>query len=135
VPAQAGLVLWVLLTHNTQQTPRITHSLSKSKIFIDDFCGGDMSLLGLLILIVIAAVTGAIGQTLAGYSLGGCLGSILVGFIGAFLGMWIANTLGLPEIFTIMVEGQAFPVVWSIIGSAILSFVFGLIGSRRRYYA
>lgn len=92
-----------------------------------------MSLVGFLILLVIAAVTGAIGQTLAGYSVGGCLASILIGFIGAFLGAWLAGQLGLPEIFTVVIDGEPFPVVWAIIGSAILAFIFGLIGSRRRY--
>jgi uncharacterized membrane protein YeaQ/YmgE (transglycosylase-associated protein family) len=92
-----------------------------------------MSLLGFLILLVIAAVAGSIGQALAGYSMGGCLVSTLIGFIGAFLGLWIARSLGLPEIFTITVEGEPFPVVWAIIGSAILALLFGLVTRRRVY--
>jgi len=43
-----------------------------------------MNLLGFVILFAIAAVAGAVGQSLAGYSLGGCLVSGIVGFIGAF---------------------------------------------------
>lgn len=92
-----------------------------------------MSLVGFLILLAIAAVTGALGQALAGYSVGGCLASILIGFIGAFVGTWLAGQLGLPEIFSVVIDGEAFPVVWAVIGSAILSFLFGLIGGRRRY--
>ena len=93
-----------------------------------------MSLVGFLILLVVAAITGAIGQSLAGYSIGGCLGSILLGFIGAFLGTWLAGQLGLPDIFTVVIDGEPFPLVWAIIGSAILSLLFGLIGGRRRRY-
>ena len=92
-----------------------------------------MSILGIIILVIIAAVAGAIGQALVGYSLGGFFASVLIGFIGAFLGMWIATQLGLPEVFSVTVDGQAFPVVWSIIGSAILSLLFGLVAPRRRY--
>jgi uncharacterized membrane protein YeaQ/YmgE (transglycosylase-associated protein family) len=50
-----------------------------------------MSLIGFLILLVIAALAGTLGQSLAGYSVGGCLISAVVGFIGAYLGMWIAR--------------------------------------------
>jgi uncharacterized membrane protein YeaQ/YmgE (transglycosylase-associated protein family) len=43
-----------------------------------------MTLIGFLVLLAIAAICGAIGQSLAGYDLGGCLVSIIVGFIGAY---------------------------------------------------
>ena len=86
-----------------------------------------MSLLGLLILLVIAAVCGSIGQSLAGYDLGGCLVSIVVGFIGAYLGMWVAGKLGLPELFAINVEGKPFPILWAIIGSALFTLIVALL--------
>jgi uncharacterized membrane protein YeaQ/YmgE (transglycosylase-associated protein family) len=93
-----------------------------------------MTLTGFLVLLVISAVAGALGQALAGYSIGGCLASILIGFVGAFLGLWIARHLGLPEFFSVVVDGESFPVVWAIIGSAILALIFGLFSRRRRYY-
>jgi uncharacterized membrane protein YeaQ/YmgE (transglycosylase-associated protein family) len=92
-----------------------------------------MTLLGFIVLLVIAAIAGTIGQALAGYSMGGCLVSILIGFIGAYLGMFLANSLGLPELFTINIDGQPFPLVWSIIGSTILALIFGLLTRRRAY--
>ncbi len=90
-----------------------------------------MTLLGFLVLLVVAALAGALGQAISGYSLGGCLMSILVGFVGAFLGLWLARQLGLPEWLTINIQGESFPLVWSIIGSAILSLILGLILRRR----
>ncbi len=90
-----------------------------------------MTLLGFLVLLVIAAIAGSLGQAIAGYSLGGCLMSILVGFVGAFLGLWIARQLGLPEWLTIQIQGESFPLIWSIIGTAIISAVLGLILRRR----
>jgi uncharacterized membrane protein YeaQ/YmgE (transglycosylase-associated protein family) len=89
-----------------------------------------MSLIGFLILLVIAAVCGSIGQALAGYSRGGCLVSIAVGFIGAFLGMWLSGLLGLPELFAITIEGESFPVLWSIIGSTLFMVILGLLTRR-----
>lgn len=95
-----------------------------------------MTLLGFLVLLIIAAICGAIGQSLAGYDLGGCLISIVVGFIGAYLGMWLAGKFGLPEIFSISIEGRPFPIVWAIIGSAIFTLIIALlrrafVGGRR----
>ena len=92
----------------------------------------NISLVNLLVLLVIAAICGSIGQSLAGYSMGGCLVSIVVGFIGAFLGAWLARQFGLPEIFAISIGGQSFPIVWSIIGSAIFALIVGLL-TRPRY--
>jgi uncharacterized membrane protein YeaQ/YmgE (transglycosylase-associated protein family) len=89
-----------------------------------------MSLFGLLTLLLIAAICGSIGQAIAGYSRGGCLVSMVVGFIGAFLGMWLSSQLGLPELLTINIEGEPFPILWSIIGSAIFMAVLGLLSRR-----
>lgn len=82
-----------------------------------------MTLFGVLILLIIAAVCGGIGQALAGYDLGGCLVSIVVGFIGAYIGMYIAAKLNWPPIFELTIEGKPFPVIWAVIGSAIFTFI------------
>ncbi len=88
-------------------------------------------LLDLLILLVIAGICGAIGQALSGYSRGGILVSIALGFIGALLGMWIARAMNLPEPFMIQIEGTSFPVIWSIIGSALFVAIISLIARSR----
>ncbi len=93
-----------------------------------------MSLIQFLILLVVAAICGALGQSLAGYSLGGCFVSAIVGFLGAFLGLWVARQFGRPERFTVSVGGEQVPVLWSIVGSALLSLLIGLL-SRRRFIA
>ena len=90
-----------------------------------------MTLASLLVLLLIAAVCGALGQAIAGYSLGGCLVSVGVGFVGAIVGMWLAGALGLPEFFVVDVGGHPFPIVWSILGSALFTLVIGLLTRRR----
>jgi uncharacterized membrane protein YeaQ/YmgE (transglycosylase-associated protein family) len=92
-----------------------------------------MSLLGFLLLLLIAAISGALGQALAGYSLGGCLVSTIVGLIGGYIGWWLATQFGLPAILTVNIEGQPFPVVWAVIGSAIFAAIIGLLTRRRTY--
>ena len=86
-----------------------------------------MTLFGFLILLLIAAICGGIGQSLAGYNVGGCLVSIVVGFIGAYIGLWLAKQMGLPDFFTVNVEGRPFPILWAIIGSAIFTFIVALL--------
>ena len=86
-----------------------------------------MTLIGFLVLLLIAAICGAVGQSLAGYDLGGCLVSIVVGFIGAYIGLWLAGRLGLPRIFEISIEGKPFAVVWAVIGSAIFTLIVALL--------
>jgi uncharacterized membrane protein YeaQ/YmgE (transglycosylase-associated protein family) len=91
-----------------------------------------MTFLGFIVLLIIAAVAGSLGQAIAGYSLGGCLTSIVVGFIGAYLGLWIARQFGLPEPLAITIQGETFPLLWAVIGSAVIMAVFGLLFRRRR---
>jgi uncharacterized membrane protein YeaQ/YmgE (transglycosylase-associated protein family) len=85
-----------------------------------------MNLIDFLILLVVAGICGALGQAITGYSRGGCLVSIALGFIGALLGMALARVLGLPELLSV----GGFPVVWSIIGSALFVAVLGLLTRR-----
>ncbi|QDU68489.1 hypothetical protein [Engelhardtia mirabilis] len=93
-----------------------------------------MTLIEFLMLLLVAGVCGSIGQSIAGVTKGGCLVSIAVGFIGALLGMWVAGALGLPEVFVIRIDGEGFPIVWSIVGSALFVALISFIsrGSRRR---
>lgn len=90
-----------------------------------------ISLPALLILIVIAAICGAIGKAIAGDVRGGLIVSIVLGFIGALLGPWVAGKLSLPEPLMVNVGGQPFPVLWSIIGAALFVAVIHLFSRRR----
>jgi uncharacterized membrane protein YeaQ/YmgE (transglycosylase-associated protein family) len=90
-----------------------------------------MTVLDFVILLIIAAICGSVGQALAGYSVGGCITSILVGFVGAVVGTWIAGLLGLPEVFAINVGGRSFPIVWSVIGSALFVAVLAMLTRGR----
>ena len=88
-------------------------------------------LIQFLILLLIAGVCGAVGQAIGGYSHGGCLVSIALGFIGALLGTWIARAVGLPELLAIPAGGMNFPIIWSIIGAALFVAVINLISRSR----
>lgn len=90
-----------------------------------------MNVLEFLVLLLVAGLCGALGQAITGYSRGGCLAAVALGFIGALVGTWLARVLGLPEILPIYIGGTAFPVVWSIAGSALFVAVISLFTRRR----
>lgn len=90
-----------------------------------------MGLFDLLILLLVAGICGALGQAIVGYSRGGCLVSIALGFVGAVLGVWLARMLKLPELFAVNIGGTSFPIVWSIIGSTLFVALLTLITRRR----
>lgn len=97
-----------------------------------------ITLTGLLILLIIAGVCGAIGRAIGGGSAGGFLVSIAVGFVGALLGTFLATHMHLPELLMVSVDGRAFPILWSIIGAALFIALIHLISGgsapRRWYY-
>jgi uncharacterized membrane protein YeaQ/YmgE (transglycosylase-associated protein family) len=89
-----------------------------------------MTVVEFILLLVVAGICGAVAQALVGYSRGGCLVAMALGFIGALLGTWIARALALPEIFVISLGGQSFPIIWSIIGAALFAGLLSLITRR-----
>jgi uncharacterized membrane protein YeaQ/YmgE (transglycosylase-associated protein family) len=88
---------------------------------------------GLIVLVVIAAICGAVGRALVGGSRGGLITSIALGFIGALFGPWIAGQLGLAEPFVLRLSGQSFPILWSIVGAAVFVALLHLVSGRRRW--
>jgi uncharacterized membrane protein YeaQ/YmgE (transglycosylase-associated protein family) len=90
-----------------------------------------ITLTGLLLLLLIAGICGAVGRALGGGTGGGgFLVSIGVGFIGALIGMFLAGALRLPEILSVTVDGRPFPIVWSIIGGALLVALVNMVAYR-----
>jgi uncharacterized membrane protein YeaQ/YmgE (transglycosylase-associated protein family) len=92
-----------------------------------------MTLVGAIVLVIIACICGSIGSRLAGYSHSGCFGSTALGFVGAWIGTWIANQVHLPPLYVLHVRGESFPVVWSILGAAMFAGVMGILTGRNRY--
>lgn len=95
-----------------------------------------LSLTGLLVLLVIAGVCGAIGRAIGGGTGGGFFVSIAVGFVGALLGTFVAHYLRLPELLMVSVDHHPFPILWSIIGASLFVALVHLISGApvRRYY-
>jgi uncharacterized membrane protein YeaQ/YmgE (transglycosylase-associated protein family) len=82
-------------------------------------------MLSLIISIVIAAIIGAIGDALVKADMpGGIIGSMIVGFVGSWIGHRLFGTWG-PVI-------GGFAIIPAIIGAAIFVFLLGLIFKSMR---
>jgi uncharacterized membrane protein YeaQ/YmgE (transglycosylase-associated protein family) len=91
-----------------------------------------MTVLEFVVYLIIAGVCGAIARAFGGGTRGGFILSILLGFLGAFVGTWLARLLHLPELVVVAIGGHPFPIVWSIIGG-ILLVVLAHALTRPRY--
>lgn len=89
-----------------------------------------ITLTGLLILLIIAGICGAIGRAIGGGTGGGFFVSIAVGFVGALLGTVIAHYFHLPELLMVAIDQHPFPILWSIIGAALFVAIIHLISGR-----
>ncbi|MEK7466224.1 MAG: hypothetical protein AAB074_02315 [Planctomycetota bacterium] len=89
-----------------------------------------MTVIDLLLLLLVAAIAGAVSQGITGYSYGGCITDIAIGFVGAMIGTWLARGLGLPEILMLNIGGTAFPVFWSILGGALFVAMVWFVSHR-----
>jgi uncharacterized membrane protein YeaQ/YmgE (transglycosylase-associated protein family) len=79
-----------------------------------------MTLLDLAVYLVIAGICGAIARAIGGGTGGGFFMSVLLGFVGAIVGMTLARALHLPTFVAVAIDGHSFPIVWSIIGGFVV---------------
>lgn len=86
-----------------------------------------MEPLEIVILVVVAGACGALGKAIVGYSQGGMLVAIALGFVGALIGMWLSRKLDLPEVVPLQIGSTRFPIVWSIAGSAIFVGIISIL--------
>lgn len=84
-------------------------------------------MIDILISLIIAGIAGSIGRSLSGFSRGGCIISIVVGFIGAIIGTWLAREMHLPDLFVIVIRGTSYNILWTIIGAVIFTAALSLI--------
>jgi uncharacterized membrane protein YeaQ/YmgE (transglycosylase-associated protein family) len=92
-----------------------------------------MTLVDILLLVLIAGLCGSLARTIVGYSHGGCLASVVIGFVGALFGTWLARLMELPEPWPLRIGNQPFPVLWSIIGATLfVAILAALVGRRPR---
>jgi uncharacterized membrane protein YeaQ/YmgE (transglycosylase-associated protein family) len=90
----------------------------------------NFTLTGLLVFLLIAGICGALGRAIAGGSRGGLAVSVALGFLGALVGSTIAHSMRLAEVWRITVDGHSFPILWAIIGAAVVVALVHLLSGR-----
>ncbi len=85
-----------------------------------------MNLSDLLLIAVVALVFGTLAQLTSGYSRGGWLVNLGLGFAGAFAGVILARSVTVPLVYVVKFGTVEFPIVWSIIGSVFFLAAIGL---------
>ena len=76
-----------------------------------------MSIWALLLLLLIAGVCGFVASQLMGAKRVNVIMMIVLGFVGAFVGQWIAQQFGLPLVLPIEIGSKTFPLLWAVVGS------------------
>jgi uncharacterized membrane protein YeaQ/YmgE (transglycosylase-associated protein family) len=89
-----------------------------------------MGFVQLLLLLLIAGVCGFAASQLMGAKRLNVIILIVLGFVGAFVGQWIAGYFGLPLILPLVLGGRAFPLVWAVIGSMV---VVGVVSAVQQH--
>ncbi|HEY9286573.1 MAG TPA: GlsB/YeaQ/YmgE family stress response membrane protein [Candidatus Dormibacteraeota bacterium] len=90
-----------------------------------------MSLTHLIILLIVGAIAGLIGERLVGRGMpGGLIGAIVAGLVGAWLMVDVLHLVLLPEF---SVEG--IPLLSAILGAAIVVLLLSLVAGGGRFGA
>lgn len=89
-----------------------------------------MSILEFLILLAMAGLLGVASQHLMGTRLGGLFVSIFLGFVGAYLGKEMVSWFGLPVLVDLRIAGRSFPLIWSLLGGMLATFLVSYIARR-----
>jgi uncharacterized membrane protein YeaQ/YmgE (transglycosylase-associated protein family) len=92
----------------------------------------NLTLESLIILLIVGTLTGWIAERIMG-SRRGLLATAALGFVGAVIGTWAVRQFELPAIWTLHVGHTSFPVVWAIIGAAVVQALLGLRRGRGRW--
>ncbi|MGD0674131.1 MAG: GlsB/YeaQ/YmgE family stress response membrane protein [Polyangiaceae bacterium] len=85
-----------------------------------------MTSLDFVLYVAIACLCGTVARAFAG-SGGGFVVSLVVGFLGALIGAWLARHLHLPALLVVTIGGHPFPIIWSIVGGILLVAVSHLV--------
>ena len=86
-----------------------------------------------VIVALVAIFCGSFAQLTSGYSRGGWVVNLGIAFCGAVAGTVLSRSLNAPEIYSIRYRMLDFPIIYAVVGAALLLAALGfLIKPHRR---
>ena len=86
-----------------------------------------MNLIDFALIALVAIVCGTIAQLTSGFSKGGWIVNLIIGFFGSLAGVFISRMLNAPVIYDIVIQSTKFPVIYCIVGAALSLAAIGFI--------
>lgn len=84
----------------------------------------------LAVLLAIAGVCGFAASQLMGAKRVNIVMLVVLGLVGAFVGRFIASFFHLPLWGTLYLAGNAFPVLWSVLGALVVVGLVSALGQH-----
>lgn len=88
------------------------------------------SILGLLVLFLVALACGYVAQRMFGLGSRGLLATTGFGLVGGLLGAFAAGAFGAPTLLRLDLGGVSFPLVWGLVGTLLVVGVVSAISHR-----
>lgn len=89
-----------------------------------------MNLIDITTFLVIVTICAIIAQAIFNFERAGVIISVILGSLGAFIGIVIARVLDLPDLFTVQVGPETVPILWMIMGSGMFAIILSFIIRR-----
>ena len=86
-----------------------------------------MKLLEIALILAVAIPIGLLGHFTGTYSRKGWLLYIGLAFAGGFMGTWVTRIFPVPTVYELEIQGVEFPILWALIGSALVIAALGFI--------
>jgi len=80
-----------------------------------------------LLIALVAIVCGTIAHLTSGYSRGGWIVNLGIAFFGALAGVVLSRELNAPVIYDIKYRAVDFPIIYSLVGSALFVAALGFL--------
>lgn len=86
----------------------------------------------LLAILVVSIICGTFAQWTSGYSKGGWIINLMIGFFGAIAGVVLSRALNAPILYNIRLGSVNFPVVYCVIGSVFFLAAITMVTNPNR---